>query len=128
VHHFQAPAPYRVSAPPLAAPGFPHQPERAVTSKRLGPSVSLCLCGAPALLCPHHPQPFSAGHGVDRSNLSASLDTCPTKPLAKADGVHRPDLPLPLEVHRAEALAKADPVQSAPFAATTSGPRNRACP
>jgi hypothetical protein len=105
VRHFQAPAPYRVSAPPLAAPGFPHQPERAMTSKRLGPSVSRSLCGAPALLCPHHPQPFSAGHGVDRSNLSASLDSCPPKPLARAD-----------------------PVQSAAFAATTSGPRNRAYP
>jgi hypothetical protein len=43
-------------------------------------------------------------------------------------GVHRSDLSLPLELHRAEALAKADPVQSAPFAATTSGPRNRARP
>ena len=96
VRHFQAPAPYRVSAAPLAAPRIQHRPGLAMTSKHLGPSVSLCLCGAPALLCPHHPHPSSAGHGVDRSDSSLPLD--------------------------------ADPVQGAAFAATTSGPRNRARP
>ncbi len=91
VQHVRTPAPYRVSAPPLAAPRFPHLAKRAVTSTRLGPSVSLCLCGEPAFLFD-----IPAGHGLHRSDSSLPLD--------------------------------AAPVQSAPFAATTSGRRNRACP
>jgi hypothetical protein len=41
------------------------------------------------------------------------------EPFPAGHGVHRPDLPLPLD---------GGPVQSAAVAATTSGPRNRACP
>jgi hypothetical protein len=48
-----------------------------------------------------------------------NLASCSPKLIPAGHGVHRPDSPRPLD---------GGPVQSAPFAVTTSGPSARACP